>query len=289
MSLKKIIKDFCPPIIWSRLHAIRHHRLPKNIPEGDDEKVKVQNSLADASPISVEITPVNSLSNPQENEFNNPTYQGVAVPFLMSRLHQSKFSYIHEKYASLDTHINRDLNLTRLRNYTIISFAELSLSLTRTGDFLTAGVSFGTTALVTAELLNFQDSSRKFYLIDPFAGNKTFSEKGNTNYNTDYDLVKSRWNCHVEAIWIKKFLSNDSLTNITDLAFIHLNTGDFDAEIQTIPTLFDRLLPGGFMIFDLYGWLPDFKQREVDLLLEKLSAHSFQAVTKQLIIYRDAK
>ena len=80
------------------------------------------------------------------------------------------------------------------------------------GGVLICGVSFGTSALITAELLESDLKERKFYLLDAFAGVKSSSVKEITDtYNTELNLVKSRWNTEIPAIWICDFLTIDSI------------------------------------------------------------------------------
>lgn len=211
-------------------------------------------------------------------------YQGVKPPFYMSRLHNTKFSHIHEKWANLDTHINRDSNVTRLRVYIICQFAKLTLNNTNSGAFLTAGVSFGTSALITSEYLNLENFERDYYLIDPFDGSTTAAVKGVNSYNTDFDLVKSRWNNKISTFWIRNFLSLKIIQDIPALAFVHLNTGDFESELNCISILYQKLIPGGFIILDIYGWLSLEKQKAIDSILDKIGATSFMCISRQLVI-----
>ena len=210
-QLVKILKLICPPVIWKFLRKITGRK----------------------------------------DEYHPISYQGVQSPFLMSRLHIGNFSTIHKKWTELDTHINRDSNITRLRVYTICSFAKLALNNTVEGALLTAGVSFGTSALISAEYLQLEKENRHYYLIDPLDGSRTATEKDVTSYNTDFELVRNRWNSKIPTKWIRSFLSPESIENIPTLAFAHLNTGDYDSELICLPIIFQKLVPGGFIVQDL--------------------------------------
>jgi len=245
----KILKLFAPPLIWQFLKKITGRTDPNH-----------------------------AIS-----------YQGVYTPFLMSRLHVGEFSIIHEKWTRLDTHINCNSNITRLRVYTVCCFAKLALNNTVEGAFLTAGVSFGTSALISAEYLKLCNYKRDFYLMDPLDGSKTAADRGITSYNTDFELVRSRWNSKISAKWIRSFLSPKSIKNIQPLAFAHLNTGDFDSELKCLPIIFQKLVPGGFIVQDLYGWQTEENQKEIDSVLDNIGATSFLYVTRQLIISKPIK
>lgn len=240
-----ILRLLCPPLIWNFLRKLKGRQV----------------------------------------EYPFTSYQGVEPPFFMSRLHAGDFSNIHEKWTRLDTHINRDSNITRLRVYTVCSFAKLALN-TNGGDFLTAGVSFGTSALISAEYLSLENETRDYYLIDPLDGSKTAADKGsNTHaYNTDFELVRSRWNTKISTKWIRSFLCLETINNIPTLAFAHLNTGDFDSELKCLPIIFQKLVPGGFIVQDIYGWLTEGERKKIDSVLDRVGATSFLYITRQLII-----
>ena len=244
IKLVKILKLICPPVIWQVLRTLTGRKA----------------------------------------EYHPVSYQGVQSPFLMSRLHTGDFSTIHEKWTELDTHINRNSNITRLRVYTVCSFAKLALDNTVEGALLTVGVSFGTSALISAEYLHLEKGKRDYYLIDPLDGSKTSTDKRITSYNTDFDLVKSRWNSNISTKWIRSYLSPGSIENISSLAFAHLNTGDYESELRCLPIIFQKLVPGGFIVQDLYGWQTEEKQNEIDSVLNSVGATSFLYITRQLII-----
>ena len=165
--------------------------------------------------------------------------------------------------------------------YTACIFAKIAQVNTEHGDFLSAGVSYGTAPIIISEYLQLQKKSEfRYYLIDPFSG------AGRTNYNTDIDLVKSRWNNNILTIWIPEYLSTKAIDRVGRLSFIHLNTGDFDSEFETLPLLYKLLLPGGFIVQDLYGWQSIEKQVAIDTLLLQIGAESFIQVTQQLIIFK---
>src|SRR5690242_14574627 len=141
-------------------------------------------------------------------------YQGVVTPMPMNRMHFGRFSQIHEKHARLDRHVGGDVDITRLRVYTLCTFARIALSNTHNGGFLTAGVSFATAPLVTAEYLDLATHKRTFYLVDPLCGWRIAAEKGETNYNTDFEIVRSRWNPGVPLVYIPEFLTPDSIKDV---------------------------------------------------------------------------
>jgi len=210
----------------------------------------------------------------------------------MSRLHSGYFDSAHEKFAKLDLSLNKDTEKTRLRTYTVTSMCELSLNSSETkaaGDILVAGVSYGTAPLVMSHVLRDKLLNRTIYLLDPFLGveNSTNHDIGR-NYNLDSELVKGRMPETLSVSIIREFLTPKSIERIKKLVFVHLNTTDFRSELDAIPAIYKKLLVGGFIVVDLYGWLSLQNQNAIDQLLLSLGAQSFECVTRQLIIYKSS-
>ena len=207
----------------------------------------------------------------------------------MKRLHEGRFSKVHEKWALLDEHIKGDLNVTRLRVYSVYSFAQIALANTSGGDFLNVGISYGTTPLIISELLKEKIQGRSFYFIDPMKGSLDEDTKHIYNndfaYNTDDKLVIDRWDNDIPLRWIKSYLKPSIIRNLPKLAFVHLNTSDFKAELKTLKIIFQKLAKGGFIILDMYGW-ESSDVNKFDSLLKKIKANSFQLITRQLVIFK---
>jgi hypothetical protein len=208
------------------------------------------------------------------------TYQSVVQGKYLQQMHEGKFSEIHEKYARLDTHIKGDINVTRLRVYTLCTWARVALTNTKNGDFLAAGISFGTSSLVVSEFSNLENQQRKQYFIDPMDG------RGQGDYNSDRPLVESRWNPAVPLIWIQEPLSIKALDKVGAISFAHLNTGAWEAEVECLPTIYQKLVPGGILIMDYYGWKPREMQLVVNEVLDNLGAKYFITPSLQLIVIR---
>jgi hypothetical protein len=214
------------------------------------------------------------------------SYQFVTQGKFLPQIHEGKFSEIHEKFSLLDTHIKGNTNTTRLRNYTLCTWAQVALTNTKKGrerergDFLAAGISFGTSSLVVSEFLKLENEHRKQYFIDPMDG------RGRGDYNTDRSLVESRWNQAVPLIWIQEPLSIKALDKVGDISFAHLNTGAWEAEVECLPLIYQKLVAGGILIMDYYGWKPREMQLVVNQVLDKMGAKYFITPSLQLIVIR---
>lgn len=238
------IKPFFPPIIWKAARIVFIQKFSKD----DDNQIV--------------------------------SYQFVAQGKFLQQMHEGTFSEIHEKFARLDTHINVDINVTRLRVYTLCTWAQVALTNTKNGDFLAAGISFGTSSLVVSEFSKLQNQHRKQYFIDPMDG------RGHGDYNSDRPLVESRWNPAVPLIWIQEPLSIKALDKVGALSFAHLNTGAWEAEVECLPLIYQKLVAGGILIMDYYGWKPREMQLVVNQVLDGMGAKYFITPSLQLIVVR---
>jgi hypothetical protein len=154
------------------------------------------------------------------------------------------------------------------------------LTNTKNGDFLAAGISFGTSSLVVSEFSKLGNEHRKQYFIDPMDG------RGNENYNVDRSIVESRWNHAVPLIWIQEPLSIEALDKVGDIAFAHMSTGDWETEVECLSSIYQKLVAGGILIMDSYGWKPREMQLVVNQILDKMGAKYFITPSLQLIVMR---
>jgi len=133
---------------------------------------------------------------------------------------------------------------------------------------------------VVSEFLKLENEHRKQYFIDPMDG------RGREDYNTDRSLVESRWNQAVPLIWIQEPLSIKALDKVGDISFAHLNTGAWEAEVECLPLIYQKLVAGGILIMDYYGWKPREMQLAVNQVLDKMGAKYFITPSLQLIVIR---
>ena len=135
------------------------------------------------------------------------------------------------------------------------------------GDFVECGVWRGFSSLVIASYLDFAAQPKQFYLYDTFTGipaehaaenvtpeileiiNKQFREHGL------FDTVCRRFepfpNARVIQGRVPEILHEQAPEQIS---FLHLDMNSAVAEIGALEVLFDRLVPGGYLLLDDYGW-----------------------------------
>lgn len=137
------------------------------------------------------------------------------------------------------------------------------------GSFVECGVFKGDMAWLVMQVVG-ANNIPHFYLYDSFAGmspelsapddfplNPGFLDFANNFYKDPsvYEHVKNRFSSISNATIIKGFLP-DTLDEICpeEIGFMHIDLNSPKAEAAVLDRLFDKVLPGGAIVFDDYGW-----------------------------------
>ncbi|MBI4963470.1 MAG: class I SAM-dependent methyltransferase [Desulfomonile tiedjei] len=148
------------------------------------------------------------------------------------------------------------------------------------GDFVECGVFKGDMSWVVAKSVRFAEMDRTFYLYDTFEGfshkysskedfphNPGFFEFAQEAYSSGnlFEYVSERF-AQFPNVRIVKGVLPDVLEEVSPLqiAYLHIDINSPAAEKAVLNSLFHRVVPGGVVVFDDYGWLEFFKQKQVD-------------------------
>lgn len=134
------------------------------------------------------------------------------------------------------------------------------------GDFMECACYKGTSARIVCDYLDFGKSDKHYYLYDLFEHSADMDHHGMAEHGTDlYGMVKQRFadmqNVHVIQGSMPGILHQVAPEKIS---FMHLDINSAAAEIGALEFLFDRIVPGGVIILDDYGWLGYRAQKEVE-------------------------
>ena len=147
------------------------------------------------------------------------------------------------------------------------------------GDFVECGVYTGFMSNVVADFVDFSARDKTFYLYDTFSGfddryssANDFHLPGFYNFIQEqytrpnlYDEVVARFkpyqNIKVLRGAVPDVLAEDSPTSIS---YLHIDMNSPAAEVAALDVLFDRVVPGGLIILDDYGWAMFHKQKEAE-------------------------
>jgi len=129
------------------------------------------------------------------------------------------------------------------------------------GDFVECGVFHGFSTAVAARYLQFGKQARTWYLYDTFSGipadqlNPGHVSPSSYEEASIYDGVKQRFapypNIRVVRGRVPEVFAEASPQSI---AFMHLDMNSAAAEMGALEHLFERMVPGGYLVLDDYGW-----------------------------------
>lgn len=203
----------------------------------------------------------------QEAKFPSFVGAGMAtwlktVPFL----DDERFMALEQKHAHLlpiaNWHWNLHVVLWALQHTRDVE-----------GDHMELGVFKGHTTLFTAEYLDFQTWSKRWYLVDTFEGipddqvDAGWEQVNQNLYKGTYhyaDVVKRFAvfpNIEVVKGRVPEILHERCPEKIS---FLHIDLNNTSAEIAALEFLFDRISPGGVLILDDYCWASARAQFEAE-------------------------
>ncbi len=178
-------------------------------------------------------------------------------------------AHIYDAYRSSQT--------IAWRLHTLVWAARCGLS--HDGDFVECGVFKGDMAWVVATVLGVALRERRYFLYDSFEGlapasaptqdadHEQFVAFSNNVYREPgiYESVVARFAGMPNVRIIRGFLPNSLALEMPDrIAFLHVDLNAAEAEIGVLERLFDRVVTGGVIVFDDYGWARFHRQREAE-------------------------
>jgi hypothetical protein len=169
-------------------------------------------------------------------------------------------SHQYDQYASPHT--------VAWRLHTLVWAASNGLALD--GDFVECGVFKGDFAWVVARVTDFARQPRTFYLYDTFAGFAPayssaadfpeapgFFDFADQVYKDPaiYQEVVGKFRDFPNVRIIRGVVPDSlAMASPEKIAFLHVDLNSPAAEVAALEVLFERVVPGGNVIFDDYGW-----------------------------------
>jgi O-methyltransferase len=164
------------------------------------------------------------------------------------------------------------------RLHTLVWAARCAVA--HSGDFVECGVFKGDMAWTVVTLLGDAMADRTFYLYDSFEGfdlelsrredypdNPNFLDFANRVYQEPglFEAVSARFKPFSNVRIVRGYLPGTLERTMPEkIAFLHVDLNSPAAEIAVLDRLFDRVVPGGLIIFDDYGWHLFRAQREAE-------------------------
>ena len=191
-------------------------------------------------------------------------------------IREKRFASAYEKAAATNPWVGFTL---QWRVYIVCYFADMVKGLE--GDFVECGVNTGAYSRAVIDYINFPATGKTFYLFDTFGGldlkqlNEDEKKIGidklyGSNYKDVYAQVKETFApFKVEVV---KGLVPDTLPACTSekICYLSIDMNVTEPEIKTAHYFWDRIVKGGVIILDDYGFPPHITQK-----------HAFDAFAKE--------
>ena len=123
------------------------------------------------------------------------------------------------------------------------------------GDFVEAGCFRGTTARIVCDYVDFAATAKGYYLYDLFTWGAANEPADPPPDGGPYEQVRRRF-ADLPSVRVVRGALPETLGEATPerVALLHLDLNDAGAELDTLERLFDRVVPGGLVVLDDYGW-----------------------------------
>lgn len=144
---------------------------------------------------------------------------------------------------------------TLWRIYLNCHFAKRAMALD--GDFVECACYRGTTARIVADYVDLGATDKGMWLYDLFEHDENMRHHSMASHGADlFEQVTARFadleNVRVTQGEVPAILAEHAPERVSHA---HLDLNDAVAELGALEFFFDRLVPGGTIIFDDYGWL----------------------------------
>jgi predicted O-methyltransferase YrrM len=179
-----------------------------------------------------------------------------------------------------------DNALRRLRHYTLMQL--LQQANLKDGNVVELGTFHGLSAYQIASQLNVRESGAIFSIFDSFEGLSEIKEEDRSTHAIDDDSLREQFSygedlvkqnlCSFTGIEFYKGWIPDRFQEVDDqkFSFVHIDVDLYEPIKDSINFFYPKLIKGGIMVFDDYGFTTQFPgaKKAVDEALSSLE-HSF--------------
>lgn len=167
------------------------------------------------------------------------------------------------------------------------------------GDFVECGVFKGFCSGVILKYLDFHNLPRQAFLYDTFEGlpekTSTAEERRDWDY-THYDPeaiytgVREKFSKYKNVNIVRGIVPDTFEEAVPEkIAFLHIDMNSEKAEMLALEYLFDRVISGGFIVFDDFGWTCNANQMSAELaFMNERGQHIMELPTGQGVVIKHA-
>ena len=167
------------------------------------------------------------------------------------------------------------------------------------GDFVECGVLKGFCSEVLLKYLDFGNLPRQAYLYDTFAGlpekTSTAEERQSWDYaqydpEVVYSEVQKKFSAYNNVNIVRGIVPDSFEAAVPEkIAFLHIDMNSVQAEILALEYLFDKVVPGGMIVLDDFGWTCNANQMKSELEFMNNRGHTIlELPTGQGVVIKHA-
>lgn len=157
------------------------------------------------------------------------------------------------------------------------------------GDYVEAGCYKGFSAKVICDYLQFQQLGRRYFLYDLFMHDSSMNHHAMPEHGEGlFEWVKQRFQEYPQVSVFQGGLPGALAQGAPEqIAFMHIDMNNAEAEVGVLEALFDKVVPGGMIVFDDYGWLCYSEQKHAeDAWLQKYHERILELPTGQGLLVK---
>lgn len=126
-----------------------------------------------------------------------------------------------------------------------------------TGDFVECGVWRGTSVAIICQALGFDKCGKTWWLYDVFDHKDGDLHGKLPDMGEDlYDYVVRRFQQYSNVRIVKGYVPDSFVQGIPEqISLLHIDMNNAPAEMAALKAMWDRVVPGGIVLLDDYGWV----------------------------------
>lgn len=144
------------------------------------------------------------------------------------------------------------------------------------GDFVECGVWRGFSFAFLTDYLGFAEIDKTLFLYDTYKGipeqmnsehrsNAVYEQETRNDPDAIFKAVQERFRAVPNTRIVRGIVPDSFAVECPDrIALLHIDMNSAASEIAALEALFDRVVPGGMIVFDDYGWVGYDAQRHAE-------------------------
>lgn len=132
------------------------------------------------------------------------------------------------------------------------------------GDFVECGAYKGVGVKTVIDYLGGKEFAKQFWAYDTFEHLEGMPNQRMAAHGPDlFDRVRAKFEEYDQVQLVRGLIPASLKDSPRRIAYLHIDLNQPQAEIDALEVLFDRVVPGGFVILDDYEWSGVFRSQKL--------------------------